>query len=501
MLACSRGFAVAAASIFVSYVSAALASPAESTSPDAPALSRGARAVPPVIPFQGYLEKDGAPVDATDLTVDVDLYKLPTGGSSLWSESHFPVVAHEGTFTIPLGRNTPLDPALFGPTALWIEVRVEGQTLTPRTELLAAPFAIRALQADVANVSIADDGDWTVAGNTTYRIGPVGIGTNSPLAQLSVRSTVGSEVIRAESNNAPYISLWENGVYRGYLQSIGTSIRLGAVGTGSISCYTNGLSRLTVSGTGDVGVGTSPSCRLDVLGSGALATQVHCVADTTNAVALWAEAEATGGFQTYAVLGTARNQPGYGIGGYFTGGYQGLLAYALDTGSNNTQHFGAFCRASSADDNYAVYGTADSGQNNYAFYAAGDVAYTGSLLNLSDRSVKRDIRSVDSALDLVLALQPRSYEYRRDDPRLADVHLPEGRHYGFVAQEVERVAPELVARVVQPELRESDPNGTSDPLLPRREYRGIRSAELIPLLVRAIQEQEARIAELEARLR
>ena len=57
--------------------------------------------------------------------------------------------------------------------------------------------------------------------------------------------------------------------------------------------------------------------------------------------------------------------------------------------------------------------------------------------NASDGRQKRNIRTLEDALSRVLRLRPVSFDWK--DPRL------KGRHFGFVAQDVEEVLPDLVA--------------------------------------------------------
>jgi hypothetical protein len=50
----------------------------------------------------------------------------------------------EGVFSVSLGETVPLTDAQLQSPALWLDVTVEGQTLTPRQQLLATPYARRA---------------------------------------------------------------------------------------------------------------------------------------------------------------------------------------------------------------------------------------------------------------------------------------------------------------------------------------------------------------------
>ena len=66
---------------------------------------------------------------------------------------------------------------------------------------------------------------------------------------------------------------------------------------------------------------------------------------------------------------------------------------------------------------------------------SGDIFATGTLITLSDRRAKSDVRPIEDALGKVGAL--RGYTF-------ATLSQPERRHTGLLAQEVERVMPEAV---------------------------------------------------------
>ena len=64
------------------------------------------------------------------------------------------------------------------------------------------------------------------------------------------------------------------------------------------------------------------------------------------------------------------------------------------------------------------------------------------FIQSSDERLKRDVKTLDGALDKVLSLRGTSYEY--DSERRPDLNLPGGPQIGFVAQEVQKVLPWLV---------------------------------------------------------
>ena len=97
----------------------------------------------------------------------------------------------------------------------------------------------------------------------------------------------------------------------------------------------------------------------------------------------------------------------------------------------------------------------------------------------SDARLKDNIQSLDYGLETVMRLKPYRYEKRRQEQSNAQ-GSPE---YGFIAQDVSDILPELVGR-------SNDPDGTLN----------LNYTALIPILARAIQEQQQTIAELRIRL-
>lgn len=102
---------------------------------------------------------------------------------------------------------------------------------------------------------------------------------------------------------------------------------------------------------------------------------------------------------------------------------------------------------------------------------------TGNYTPVSDERLKKNIEPVESVLDKINSLQPRKYNMKEE------LNTAE-KHYGFIAQELEKIFPELVS--VTPD----DGDGITD-------LRMVSYTELIPILVKAVQEQQKQIEELQ----
>ncbi len=103
--------------------------------------------VPTRVPFQGLLlDSGGAPVTAV-VSLDFELFDALVAGASLWSESHPGVTVVDGVYSVDLGATNPLDAAVFTDGAAFLEITVDGETLVPRQQMLAVPYAAVADEA------------------------------------------------------------------------------------------------------------------------------------------------------------------------------------------------------------------------------------------------------------------------------------------------------------------------------------------------------------------
>lgn len=127
-----------------------------------------------------------------------------------------------------------------------------------------------------------------------------------------------------------------------------------------------------------------------------------------------------------------------------------------------------------------------------------DVGYTGGLYNISDLRTKKNIRPIGSALDIVNRLRPVSYEF--DLERYPNMGLSRGREYGFVAQEVQAVIPEVTATKTFLTDATSLRSANSPLGAQTEEFVVVDYSRIIPILTQAIKEQQESIQHLEAEL-
>ena len=101
----------------------------------------------------------------------------------------------------------------------------------------------------------------------------------------------------------------------------------------------------------------------------------------------------------------------------------------------------------------------------------------------SDKRVKQNIKEVESALSIVNKLRPVTFEWI-DEYKKTNEGL-DSFNYGFIAQEVETIIPEMVS--VQKET-------IGDKVI--EDFRTLNVGPLFPILVKAVQEQQKDIQQL-----
>ena len=259
----------------------------------------------------------------------------------------------------------------------------------------------------------------------------------------------------------------------------------------------------------------------NVVGASGAATNNHAgefntSGPATSSVGVWSR---TAG-------GTSSNQAGffqalsgatttYGIQAYGQGtGTNSYGAYVLANAAAATNHgvyalasngtalnYGVRAIASGGTTNYGVHGTAAVAGTNFAGYFAGDLMCTGTpystaggVWSSSDAILKTNPEPLANVSGLLNQLQPKTYEFLT--VQYPDLNLPQGTQAGFYAQELEQVLPQLVKDVSM--AAQFDSTGVQ--IAPARTLKAVNYTGLIPYLVAAMQEQNARIDQLQQQL-
>ncbi len=120
----------------------------------------------------------------------------------------------------------------------------------------------------------------------------------------------------------------------------------------------------------------------------------------------------------------------------------------------------------------------------YAGYFSGNVYCSGSYLP-SDEKLKENILPLQDGLEKLMKLDVKTYDFRTTE--FPELNLPADTQYGFTAQNLESVFPELVK--VNPAKKEQ-------PV----EFKAVNYTGLIPVLTAAIQEQQKQLEAKDERI-
>jgi len=366
---------------------------------------------------------------------------------------------------------------------------------------------------------------WSLQGNSnaafTSKLGttnqvPLRLFTNNAV-RVYINATTGNVAIGNGNAASPYYRLYVKGAAYG-IYGAGTSYGIVGAG-GSYGVYGSG----TYMGVRGVG-GT-----YGTYGSGS----------DYGAVGIGGTYGVYGSGSDYGVYGNSTD--GFGVEGYsansyglYGSGYDGSVAFGDNIGAYGSGSsfglygsggtYGAYAYGSS----YGVYGETYSGTAAGYFYSSttnGIWAYNngaspsngyygaviesnvwnyGGYYGPSDKNLKKNIVNFEDAMSIINKLKPKNFEYRSDG-KLASLNLPKGTHYGLIAQDLEQVLPNLVAKgpkvlddaqhVINPaaDLKKGTKQKAAVPDALSKEgvsYEGVNYIELIPLMIKGMQEQD-----------
>lgn len=450
-----------------------------------------ATALGSVFTYQGRIEKDGLPVNgAVDL--EFALFDVSSAGTPL---ATLPVLENvsvaNGLFAVQLDFGAG---QFLGETR-WIEVRsrdgasVGAFVTNGRQELTATPYALYASAAGTSSSALTAGSATTATTANSALAAPWAGLTGVPLGFADDVDDSFAIPFSATSNSVtPLFTLVNNNfVYSGVaLGGSSTGVASTSVGDAIVGESTGGQA-------GVYGKSLSqdfPAIAYGVRGDGE-AAGIYGLGFSGGSAGVKGEGVSYGVHgkgTSYGLFGMATSMTGTGVRGEGSlygvdgAGSVGVRGQSLTNGGYGVKGesvgdgvYGLTSTLGKA----GVVGVASGGAGtDYAGFFLGNVNVDGSLQantinNISDARLKTDVAAVPYGLDAILRIQPVSFAW---------IDRPDtSTHLGFLAQDLQAVIPEIVDAA-------ADERGTLS----------VRYLELLPVLVRAIQEQEARLATVES---
>ena len=136
-----------------------------------------------------------------------------------------------------------------------------------------------------------------------------------------------------------------------------------------------------------------------------------------------------------------------------------------------------------------IYGSSLNGTNQWAGFFDGPI-FSTSFIKPSDERLKSNIQPDKGFLEKIATLRAVTYAYNKID----ELNLPEGIQHGFIAQELEKVFPEMITEVNKPVF---DNDGK---IKSQFQYKAVDYMGLISILTGGIQELNAKVIALEKQL-
>lgn len=356
--------------------------------------------------------------------------------------------------------------------------------------------------------------------------GRIGINTTTPEYVLDVFA--GSNSSYATFKNTSTGSGMNNGLLLG-IKSDGATSYLWNYENGPIIMATNNIDRITIAADGKVGIGTATAAALtEISGGGSGLTFPTLKASNANASGVAAYLTNNSSDATLVVTNSiGASATNSIIAKFFDGGASDLIRFDNFGGANrgavnlfgsNTSsagggivygesQFGLVGACWYSNQRYVVTETRTDGTLKYfepyftnnvklgsSTYKWSEVWATNGVIQTSDERDKQNVKGLNTGLNAIMQLKPVSFEWKDENIRLGT-----GTNLGFLAQELEQVLPDAVVHVVTPQSEIENARAAGKGEIPSDVY-GVKYSEIIPVLVKAIQDQQVLINTLQEKV-
>jgi len=208
--------------------------------------------------------------------------------------------------------------------------------------------------------------------------------------------------------------------------------------------------------------------------------------------------------QTYSIAGTSYTLDvvlGYYSGNTGGSGFKmGSIEYMLDGGAELFMDGGAAISPFYDTFDFADLGTTDAIVNSTRTTTGEwEDIYVQNAVTVSDKRTKENINSLQYGLTEILKLKPVSFDYKKQIDRQRRYNVPNHlrrQKLGFVAQDLLGVIPEVVKTH---DWKVTDEKSKTVEYKENNRY-GVMYSDIVPVTVKAIQEQQVQIEELKSEI-
>ena len=302
--------------------------------------------------------------------------------------------------------------------------------------------------------------------------GNAGFGSSTPQDRLhvvgNIRMVDGNQSIgKVLTSDANGTATWQNASANawGIIGNSGSNSATNFIGTTdnqSLAFRTNNIEKARITENGDIGIGTTtPARKVEISGAGDLYTRIT----NTSSSPVGIELKRSG--SDWQI----RNEGGD-------------LIFAMS--NDNFATINSVVRIGGSTFTPVTDNLIQLGQNSRRWLS---VHAVNGVIQTSDATDKKEMLPLSYGLEKIKSLRPISFQWKDTKIDNSSTHL------GFVAQEVQQVLPEVVVDHDWKEIPESQEKTWEE-----TEKLGMKYAEIIPVLVKAVQEQQVIIEELKAKI-